>query len=168
MTRRLTGPYGWAQLATAHLPCEVASWFLHLPNQAPGHAWDSYLLGLVTLADVEGAPPPERRYPDAEYEILVVGLHPDAAPVPDNPATWHPMTPVEYAGQWHGTSTEDACAIAEGFALACVQGTLPACSSILHEGRMRTIQNIVDLWDAALASTVEHFRTGGLHGAHLN
>jgi hypothetical protein len=175
---RFEGPYGTAQHATVPdhpaTSTTVATWFMDLPNQAPGDAWRNYLLTVVSLDVVPGMPPPRLRYPEAEYELLVAALAPDAGPHADDVETWALMEPVNLVEQFHGVSRQQATRIARTLAQACTKGILLAETKAfveLFDGslpRMMLIGQIVAAWQRTLAQLVEHELTDGVHGARLN
>lgn len=174
----LEGPFGCAELIPTppdHPNAEtaVATWFMFLPEQ--GIAWDRFLLGVVSLQDVPGRPPPFKRYPRAEYEMLVVALAADLDPKPHDMESWQPMEPHNFAGQFHGVTREQAATIARAMAYGCVTGRLMAETQVYvapapgeeGDGKMMVVKHLVDQWTLSLARTVEHERTGGLH-ARIN
>jgi hypothetical protein len=176
--QRHTGLYGTAQQVTVpdHHTAEtnVSMWFMHMPNQAPNNAWDKYMLAISSLANVPGLPPANLHYPDAEYELLVCALAPDAHPDIDDGDTWVPMDPPNMVHQFHGVTREQASRIASYLAWACVHGELITETQIIvqpfgdAEPHLMLIGAAVDRWNEAVRQLVEHEQTGGLHGAQLN
>lgn len=176
--QRLIGVYGTARQVTApgHRTAKthVASWFMHMPNQAPNNAWDKYMLAISSLAEVPGLPPANLHYPGAEYELVVVALSPDYNPHIDDCDTWVPMDPPNMVHQFHGVTREQAARMAQTLAWACVHGELLTETQIFvrpfgeAEPRMMLIGAAVDRWHEAVEQLVEHEQTGGLHGVRLN
>lgn len=167
MAERHEGPYGWAERielgpGSPGSVTTLVSWFMHLPNQGLG--WDDYLLCLITLADVAGYPPANKRYPEAEYEVLVTALDPSVNPNPKDWTTWHRMEPVNYVTHFDGISDTAAIQVVDALALACVAGLLPGETQVYLDGKMMLVKQLVDLWDETVHDTVHHYRTGGHHG----
>jgi hypothetical protein len=169
----LEGPLGWARYVPTppdhpNADTTVTSWFMHLPNQGLG--WDKYVLYVISLQDVPGRPPAVKRYPQAEFELVVAALAPNFHPVPEDPQTWRFLDPVNFVDQFHGVSREQAGRVAEACAAACVAGRLLAETQMLFEPadggppKMMVIKHLHDMWKLAVAKGVEHERTGGLHG----
>lgn len=168
----LEGPFGWARLCPPppehpNAATTVASWFMHLPGQGIG--WDQYMLAVISLEDVPGRPPPVKRYPQAEYELLVAALNPERNPHPGDVETWQVMDPVNVVEQFHGINREQAARVAQACAAGCVAGRLMAETQMYvqpvdgSEPKMMTIQRFADGWKIAVLRCVEHERTGGLH-----
>ena len=172
----LEGPFGRAWLAPPppdhpNAITTVACWFLHLPNQGLG--WDKFMLAVVTLADLPSRPPAKKRYPKAEYELLVAALDPKLDPRRDDIETWRVMYPLNVVEQFHGVTPVQAGVVARSCAAGCVTGRLMAETQMYYEPsdgsapRMMVIKQLADLWTSAVAAAVDHERTGGLH-ARIN
>jgi hypothetical protein len=113
--------------------------------------WPYKLIALCHLRDVPGVPPARKRYPEAEYELMVISINPDECPEPDPDKCeegYPLLEPVDIATQFHGLSDTDATNILESAVNAVVAGYL-----VPDEDFRR-------LWDSSIASTVEHFRAG--------
>lgn len=118
----LLGPAGTATRVTLDLlprHC-VASWFLHLPAVHP--FWQHYQLSVVDLAPDPDMRPPFLRYPEAEYELMVLALDPERRPEALNPFTWSVLLPANLAYQFHGTGVGGAVRLAEQAARWVVEG----------------------------------------------
>jgi hypothetical protein len=82
---RVDGPYGFAERfpfdATDPRAAQtVAYWLITAPSFHP--VWSQYVLACVRLDDdVEGFPPPNRKFDGATHEILLVALDPTDGPV---------------------------------------------------------------------------------------
>jgi len=173
MGQRVRGQLGWAQhvLVPDHptAATTLTSWFLHLPSQAPYEAWDTFLLSVVTLADVDGFPRPYRRYPQAEYELMVVSLDPENRPQVAYASTWTKMLPPSYTRQFDGVTRDQAIDMGRALALGCVHGQVAAETRVYVEtpgggaGRMMHVQILLQVWDQAVDKILEPHRTGGLH-----
>jgi hypothetical protein len=168
---RQEGKYGWAQQISVpdHFtaPTAVANWFMNLPNQSP--VWENYLLSVVSLEPTDYAPFPQLQYPGAQYELAVLALAPDFHPVVDNPESWQPMMPANFVAQFHGVTREQAATVGASMARGCVHGMLLAETQVYvtpadgSEPKMMYIAQVLQVWKQALAQTVEHEQTGGLH-----
>ena len=174
--RRRRGLIGWAQrinmTGLRNAETTVACWFMHLPDQAAGNAWDRYMLSAVTLADMPGYPPANRRYPAAEYELLLLALAPDKHPTPDDPESWEPMDPPNVIEQFHGISRDQVVQLVGDLAQACIDGHLMAEMSVYvytgpHAGKLMVVQQLREKWTDTVRAGVHHLQTGGHHG-HLN
>jgi hypothetical protein len=106
----------------------VATWFLDCPGQSP--AWRHYLLNVVHLRPIDGAPPAKIVVPHATHEFSVYALAPDARPQPTDTDTWRHLTPVNVCEQVQLTSDDGARRLARLAARAVVAGVLPAESAL--------------------------------------
>lgn len=152
----------------------VSTWFMHMPGQAPGGAWDKYQLAVSSLEEAPGMPPANLHYPEAEFELIVVALAPDMNPRVDDADTWLPMSPPNVVEQFHGVSRAQVERMTQTLAWACVNGRLPTETQVVvqpadgSEMRMATIAQAVEAWQSAIQQLIEHEHTDGLHGARLN
>jgi hypothetical protein len=126
--RVLSGPAGTAvevtQGQTAAWPATVASWFLTCPGQSP--AWENYILGVVHLRPIEGAPAPIVTVPHATHEVIVIALDPARQPVATDPSTWRMLTPLNVCEQIQLPDDDAARDLLRLCAEAVVAGVLPA------------------------------------------
>jgi hypothetical protein len=158
-SRIVTGPFGTATeidmaTTTPGTPAQQASlacWFLHIPGAHP--LWSRFLLSAVHLREVDGAPPAFKRFAGATHEMLVIALDPALEPRPDDVTTWRHLTPVNVVEQFAVNTDEDAIAITEALARACVDGLL----LVEPEG----ILGAREQWTQTVSSTSEHLRLGG-------
>lgn len=150
----LTGPYGTAhRIPRANYetstPAALDGWIITAACWHP--LWSQYLLSVVTLADVEGAPPADKRTPDVTHELTVLTLNPDYGPF--NAATYTAdslryLTPVNIAEQF--TTTDDQARDLAGLAArACVDGVLIPETSDAPD-RIRA------LWHTSITRTLNH------------
>lgn len=155
-----TGTFGSAYKVTLPAPAErerpamqasLVSWFLHMPGSHP--FWSCYLLSLVHLREIEGAPPAFKRYPDATHEIHVIALNPEKSPKPDDMTTWQCLTPINVVEQFEAKSDDDAVLMLEQLARACVDGLLYVEPQGVRGARER--------WTTTVTRTAEHLRLGG-------
>jgi len=153
-TTEWTGPYGTAHRIpranyAATSPAALDGWIITAPCWHP--LWSQYLLSVVTLADVEGAPPANKRRADFTHELTVLALNPEYGPY--TAATYgrdhlRYLTPVNIAEQF--TTTDDqARDLAVLAAHACVQGVLNPETSDAPD-RIRA------LWRTTITRTLEH------------
>lgn len=122
-------------------PTSLAAWFVNGPFHP---MWSWWAIALVRLRDVPGMPPAKRNYPEAEYEFIIMSVHPDHPPDPDNPKHVEYLEPIDVVEQFHGVTERDAVRIVE------------ACVKAIVDGRMSPDSD----WTAALQATVEHYRSG--------
>jgi hypothetical protein len=124
-----TGPYGTAHRiphANYHdqNPAALDAWIITADCWHP--TWSQYLLAVVTLADIDGIPPANKRGTDVTHELLVIVLNPEHGPYDAATATTKTLqhlTPVNIAEQF--TTTDDqARTLTELCARACVDGVL--------------------------------------------
>lgn len=82
-------------------PAQVAMALVHAPGSHP--IWPWKLISIVTLAELEGVPPPWRSFEGAEYELQVVSLDP-GEPLGnlDGSGAWRPLQPVDVIHQVGG------------------------------------------------------------------
>lgn len=127
-------------------------WLLLAPGAHPWWAW--HVMAGVDLAPHDGLPPAHKRYPEAQYELLVLALDPDQ-PVPQplglpRAGELHCLVPPDVVVQFHNVpgGREQARRLVELCALACVDGRLIPDSD--HQGS----------WDRSLATTLQHAREG--------
>lgn len=102
----------------------VGVWFLHCPGQSP--AWDRYLLSVIHLRPVKGAPPAHLAFPGASHEVVLFALDPRGNPRPEMPASWEPLTPWNVSEQVELPDDEAARVLGAKAATAVVHGMLPA------------------------------------------
>lgn len=177
--RTLSGPAGSAVECVPPIsplfPASLAAWFLQIPGASP--AWDTFLVCLITLSDLPGYPPANRKYPEAQYELLVTALHPEPNPTADDMTTWHHLTPLNYVTQFHGCTDSQALQLTEHVVRMFIDGHLPiepagVIVQIKEEGGRQThmelpnqVENMParDYFKRLILRTVEHLAAGG-HG----
>lgn len=123
------GPYGKAGLIPAERysnpTTQIAGWVITAPAWHP--LWSQYFLGVVSLADLPGVPPPVLHFPGATHEIMVIALDPDHGPYDaevigeGHKLKW--LLPGNICEQIIATD-EIAREISEGLAHMVVQGLL--------------------------------------------
>lgn len=115
--------------------------------------WRWWLVSVIHLREVPGTPAPVKRYPEAEYEFIIVSVDPEVDPDPDQPFP-QPikyLSPTDVVEQFHGVTDAQAVEI----------GTLAVRSIV--EGMMSPDQDHRAAWHQVMTSTVDHYRQG-LHG----
>lgn len=113
----IVGAYGKAWRSRVELlPAEKASlatWIVERPGAHP--AWSNWLVGLCHLRPMDGVQPAVKRYPEAEFELLVMALDPGFPLDVDDAATFHTMTPFDLVFQFHGLSDGEAVRFVERY-----------------------------------------------------
>lgn len=169
---RYEGPLGWAQrmvwapdtVGTAAL---VDLWFMHLPKQAFGNAWENYMLGVCHLRKEKGVDDPIINVKGATHELTVLALQPGVQIT--DPLPWRFLEPPSVAVQFRVGSDNHARQLAADCAHACTIGMLLAESSVYmlsgpYKGKMMIIKEVIDAWEEVVATTSNHYVTGGHHG----
>ncbi len=128
----------------------ISSWLINMPG---AHAfWSYWTLSIISLRDVPGVKPAVKRYPEAEYEFMIMAINPEKCPLPDpdlmltDGYPW--LTPIDVVEQFHGISEMDCRRLAEG-----------AIKAILS-GQVSPDQDYRPMWKALIAGTVQHFADG--------
>lgn len=157
-TPDLTGPYGraWRITAPPLVPDQQATlraWLLH---GAWHPFWTFWEVAVVHLRPIEGVRPPTKRYPEAEYEALIVSIasppgSPERKPDPDDLQSMQPLLPPDCARQFDGVTDEQAARLADDVVHAIVVSGMSPDSDHRHA------------WERRIDATVEHLRAG-LHG----
>lgn len=178
------GPMGKAERVTIpdgdRWAVMVDGWLMTLPNQAPGNAWDQFLLQTITLSDVPGFPPATKRSPEVTHEMLVVSLEPKQRYTIDSPLPFTYMGKPNVVVQFHVNDDDQAREVTDMAAEACANGTLIAETTVVifpftadgkldtspGKGQEKVIKQVIDLWQQIITNTAEHVRTGGHHGGH--
>lgn len=126
----------------------VAAWFLVCPMQSP--AWDTYVLAVVHLRDIEGQEhPPRITVPRATHELMVYACDPSKRPRAHDPETWHPLLPLNVVEQVELPDDAAGVSLAEQAAWAVVRGYLPA---------EPPFSNSREPWLSSMVKTAAHLR----------
>lgn len=142
----------------------LCTWLLTAPRYHP--LWTQYLLPVVRLRDIDGFPPPTRKFDGATHELLVVALNPEHGPyTPENLLRYMTgeqaggipfLTPVNIAHQIEG-SDDEARRLAAYAAWGVTAGALcPETSDAPTRIRAE--------WDTSLVKTLAHIR-GEVHAS---
>lgn len=154
----------------------VDGWLMTMPDSAPGNAWDQYLLQCITLADLPGVPPANKKSPEMTHEVLVVTLVPNRRwTADDTEYKW--MSKPHVSAQFRVRDDDMARAVSEDLVRGCTEGLLAAETSILiyplkadgtmdtEKGQEKLILELVLEWQRQAALCAEHHMTGGHHGS---
>lgn len=143
-----TAARAWRSRFESEDPADAAGVCTWLVN-GPFHPfWSWWMIGAVHLLDLPGLPPPQRRYPEAEHEIIIASLDPNAGvPDPDGPGA-QCMTPLDLAYQFHGLPREK------------VEEIVELMIEHITAGRMSPDSDFRGTWEEALDKTVEHYKLG--------
>jgi hypothetical protein len=156
----------------------VDGWLMTLPEQAPGNAWDQFLLQCITLADVPGWPSAKKKSPEMTHEVIVVTLVADRRWTPDD-SDYKWMGHPNASAQFRVRDDDMARQATEDLARACTEGLLIAETSILifpmkpdgtpdidgSKGQEKVILELVLEWQRQATLVAEHHMTGGHHGS---
>jgi hypothetical protein len=79
----LTGAFGraWDISGAKSRPEQEAglrAWLLHRPGAHPFWSW--WLVSVVHLREIPGAPPARKQFPEADHEFRIVTINPEACP----------------------------------------------------------------------------------------
>lgn len=102
----------------------IKAWLLNLPGSHP--LWSNYEVGVISLRDIPGVPPANKKYPEAEYELIMIALNPDYQPSPTDIESLVPLRPENYVSQFHGLTEDEAAKVGLWMVLDLVKGQLIA------------------------------------------
>lgn len=109
--------------ALPSIGAEMCRWVFKAPEAHP--LWEGYLLSLCHLRHIDGMSPPIKKFPEAEFEIVVYALSP-AFPFPDTTSAGtfdpHVMRPANLVYQFAGVSDDQAITIVELLVRSFVAG----------------------------------------------
>jgi hypothetical protein len=122
--------------------------------------WSWWYIGLVHLRPIEGAPPANKQYPEAEYELMCLSLNPRGESgrpkIPDLEKleagdVEHGLpgflTPPDWVVQFHGVTDEQARKIATIAVKIIAEGQ--SCDSDFRQW-----------WKHSISETARHYREG--------
>ena len=127
----------------------LARWLIEAPGQSP--AWRHYLLSIIHLRPMLGAPPAHIRRPGATHELILCALDSERGPRVDDIETICYLTPLNALVQFTATD-EVAIHVGELAARAICDGYMPAEPAFPGQGQRD--------WEQAVDNTIEHHRTG--------
>lgn len=125
----------------------VAGWFVRAPGQSP--AWECYVVSVVHLRPIEGAPPAVVTVPRSTHELLVVALDPRLDPRPVDTGSWSFLRPVNVCEQAELPDDDAAVELCRLAARAIVAGVLPA---------EPMLAGAVEPWRTSIVRTSAHLR----------
>lgn len=163
------GPADWS--------AGLGSWLIECDPNTLDPIFTKWFVGGVSLRDIEGVPPANRQYPEAEYELNCFTVDPESGVGPEHyermttegaypgAPTRFLVQPPDVVFQWHGTSDEEATEILEAFVRAVVLGGLsPSRPPVGYSHGVAFLPGPARAFDAAwrrrLVATVEHYTTG--------
>jgi hypothetical protein len=144
----------WECSGKAQDAAQTATLVVYLVKMSGAHPfWDHWIVTVVHLRDIDGAPPANLQYPEAEYELLIVALNPEASPEnidPDDlpaPLPW--LSPIDAAIQFDcGGMDQAAIKIARLAIESMTRGE--ASPDTDYRGH----------WEAVIKKTAQHYREG--------
>ena len=139
----------WRSRVTPKTPDQTATLAAFVVNAPHAHPfWEWWMLAVCHLRPIDGARPPIKRYPGAEFELMIAAIHPaQSHPHPDA-GGWPLLTPIDVVEQFDGLSDRDARRVAE------------ACVRAIVDGALSPDQDYRALWHASIAETVRCIRAG--------
>lgn len=110
--------------------------------------WNWWMVGVIHLREIEGVKPPHKQYPEAEYELMIVSLNPEAGEpdVDGAPGTLSFLSPVDVVEQFHGITDEQAAQVCEAAVKSICMGT------------MSPDQDFRSAWHRVIQQTVAQYR----------
>jgi hypothetical protein len=150
----LQGPMGRAwklAIQTQHVDqmATLSFWLIDAPHSHPFWPW--HVLALVHLRDIEGqSKPAHKRYPEAEYELLILAIDPEVCPPdPDDYDGGFTLSPPDVMEQFDVKGSDhDAIRIVEASVRAIVNG------------HISPDQDYRSTWAGMLKATADHFKSG--------
>lgn len=133
-------------------PAQAASldgWLIDAPGQSP--AWRHYVLSIIHLRPIPGAPPAHIRRPGATHELILCALDPLGNPSVHDVETIRHLTPLNAEVQF--AATDDlAIHVGELAVRAICDGFMPAEPAFPGQGQRD--------WERVIDTTLEHHRSG--------
>lgn len=159
--QQVRGPVGWGRemhvTGVVQAQSKLTTWILWLPNQCLTSEW--FQLSIVALETVPGLPPANLHYPQAQYELMVRSLAPNALPLVLN--TWRHNGRARVVRQFDGPSRKTATSWGKTLAEACVRGEL-LCETMwtLPGGDMKHVAEFLDKWTVKVNELLDGDRAG--------
>lgn len=122
----------------------LASWLVTAPGQSS--ITSDFLVAVVHLRPIPGAPPAPIRVEGATHEILVMALDPSARPRHDDQSTLVSFTPSNVQMQWGGLDDAGAVDVTALLVAAVCDGWVQVEPPMLGDQ---------SLWERALRGLVE-------------
>ena len=133
----------------------VSAWIINAPGAHP--FWSYWIMSIVHLRQIPGAPPAKFQFPGATHELQIVTLNPEhALPSLDAGRGWQPhfLTPLDVVQQFEVANDAIAAELGEMAIRAIV------------DGRASPDQDYRSWWRGSIAATAAHYRSGkhGIQG----
>lgn len=111
--------------------------------------WHWWMVSVVHLRPIDGQAA-NKRYPEAEYEFMIVSIDPETPPDPAEtfPQDVKYLTPIDVVEQFDGVSDDDA------------RGICTAAVRAITQGGASPDQDYRSWWADAIRHTVEHYKAG--------
>jgi hypothetical protein len=123
-----------------------ASWLVNGPFHP---LWNWWAIAAISLRDIHGVPPANKRYPEAEWELMIIALDPACCPPdPDIEGQLRYLTPIDVVFQFDGVS-EDV-----------VREIVEMAVKAICDGRLSPDRDFRSAWQVTLNATVEHYKSG--------
>lgn len=101
------GPGGKAWNIKSAIPSPtLASYLIYAPYSHP--VWPYKWLSIIHLRDEPGIDPPTKYHPEAEYELILMPIDPEAMPHPDpDEQPFMILVPPDVMEQFHGITDDE-------------------------------------------------------------
>lgn len=122
---------------------------------------DTFAIGLITLGDIPGVRPANRRWPWVTHELLVHTIDTSNGPVPfETPFPWRFMEPPNLSVQFQVDNDDQARQLLSEVVKGIVDGVLPpeVQAYVPAQKKMMTILPLYNLWQDTVNATAEHMR----------
>lgn len=98
-------------------------WYVDAPHAHP--FWHWYVVSCISLRPLPGVRPAALQYPEATHEMMILALNPDSDPPPgpDVEKLDH-LVSIDFVGQFHGVTDDQAAAICDEAIDRICDGTL--------------------------------------------
>ncbi len=129
----------------------LVAYIIKMPDAHP--FWDHWFIAMIHLRDIPGARPATKKYPEAEYELIIYALDPRKNPVeidPDNLPDPMPMLhPVDVVVQFDCSGMDEAARKIVVLAIQC-----------MTRGHASPDQDYRSFWERTIQETARHYREG--------
>jgi hypothetical protein len=128
----------------------LAVWLVHAPGSHPWWPWKEVCL--IHLRDLPEVKPAHKKYPEAEYELLILSIDPIECPNPDPDLSkdgYPLLDPPDVVEQFDVKGSDhDAKRIGDAAMTAIVNGFISPD------------QDWRSVWSAMIKDTADHFKAG--------
>ena len=127
----------------------IKSFVLEVPGAHP--LWSWFVAEVISLRDIPGVKPANKKYDGAEHELYIVALDPkqdidvDNLPPKDG---WHILSPLDCQFQFHGVGDVGASWLLRTTVQAIVRGDITPDSDRRSH------------FEGMLATTLDHYKRG--------